>query len=410
LRKNRKVPPEKVVVTGMGAVSGAGLGAAALWQAARDGRSAIGSVELDRPGQNTIKIAAQVKNFNPADHLDTTTIALTDRFSQFAVVAADEAMTQANLPREQRLGERAAVIVGTGIGGYTTIDDMMYLYHVTNARMNPMSIPRAMSNAAACHLSMRYGCTGPAFAVSSACSSANQAIGIGASLIRSGAVDYAIVGGSEASIAATYIRAWELLRVLTPDLCRPFSAKRTGMTIGEGAGILVLENARTAQARGASALAEIAGYGTSSDARDLVRPDPAGAAAAMQGAIESANLGPGAIDYVNAHGTGTVINDVVETAALKKIFGDRLAKIPVSSTKPIHGHAIGASAALELIITIHAMREGFVPPTINWLEPDPKCDLDPVPNQGRNHAIRAAMSNSFAFGGLNAAIIVSQPS
>ena len=393
----------------MGAVSSAGIGTAALWQAARDGRTAIGPIELDRLGQNTIKIAAQVKNFDPADYLDATTIAMTDRFSQFAAIAADEGMAQANLSREQRLGERAAVIVGTGIGGFTTLDDMMHIYHVTKTRLHPMTIPRVMSNAAACHVSMRYGCTGPVFAVSSACSSANQAIGIGATLVKSGAVDYAIVGGSEASIAATYIRGWELLRVLTPDFCRPFSIKRSGMTIGEGAGILVLENANTAQARGATVLAEIAGYGTSSDARDLVRPDPEGAAAAMRGAIESANLAPDAIDYVNAPGPGPVIHAIVETAALKKIFGERLAKIPVSSTKPIHGHAIGASAALELIITINAMRDGFVPPTINWLEADPKCDLDPVPNQGRKHAIRAAMSNSFAFGGLNAAVVVKQP-
>jgi nodulation protein E len=301
------------------------------------------------------------------------------------------------------------VIVGTGIGGYTTLDDMMHFYYVTKQHINPMTIPRVMSNAAACHLGMRYGCTGPTFSVSSACSSANQAIGIGATLVASGAVDYAIVGGSEASIAASYIRAWELLRVLTPDLSRPFSAGRSGMTIGEGAGILVLENARTARARGAKALAEIAGYGTSSDARDLVRPDPEGAAAAIRGALEKAQLTPGDIDYVNAHGTATVINDAVETAALKKIFGDRLAGIPVSSTKPIHGHAIGASAALELIITIQAMHESFAPPTINWLAADPKCDLDPVPNQGRKHAIRAAVSNSLAFGGLNAAIVVTQP-
>jgi nodulation protein E len=394
----------------MGAVSGAGIGASALWQAARDGKSAIGPVEIERPGQHTIKIAAQVKDFDPARHMDAATISFCDRFSQFAIVAGDEAMAQAKLSREQRLGERAAVIVGTGVGGYTTLDDMLYIYNVPKTRLHPMSIPRVMSNAAACQLSMRYGCTGPTFAVSSACSSANQAIGIGASLIRVGAVDYAIVGGSEASIAASYIRGWELLRVLTPDFCRPFSAKRSGMTIGEGSGILVLENAETAQARGASVLAEIAGYGTSSDAKDLVRPDPLGAAAAMRGAIENASLAPDAIDYVNAHGTGTIINDVIETEALKKIFGERLAKILVSSTKPIHGHAIGASAALELIITINAMREGFVPPTINWLERDPKCDLDPVPNQGRKHAIRAAMSNSFAFGGLNAAIVVTQPS
>lgn len=389
----------------MGAVSGAGIGVEKLWAAARDGKSAVALIDLERPGQNTVKIAAQVKNFDPASHIEENLIPLCDRFSQFAIVAAGEAAAQAKLSREQKLGERAAVIIGTGVGGFTTIDDMMFIYNVTKTRMNPMSIPRVMSNAAASHVSMRYGCAGPTFAVSSACSSANQAIGIGASLIRAGAVDYAIVGGSEASIAASYIRAWELLRVLTPDFCRPFSAKRNGMTIGEGAGILILENAETAAARGAAPLAEIAGYGTTSDAKDLVRPDPEGAAAAMRSAIANSGLSPDAIDYVNAHGTGTVMNDIVETEALRTIFGSRLQELPVSSTKPIHGHAIGASAALELIITLKAMHEGIVPPTINWLGADAKCALDPVPNKARNVSIRAAMSNSFAFGGINAAII-----
>lgn len=390
----------------MGAVSGAGIGVEKLWTAARDGKSAIAPIELERPGQNTVKIAAQVKNFDPASYIEENLITLCDRFSQFAIVAADEAAAQAKLTRDQRLGERAAVIIGTGVGGYTTIDDMMFIYNVTKTRMHPMSIPRAMTNASAGHVSMRYGCAGPTFAVSSACSSANQAIGIGASLIHAGAVDYAIVGGSEASIAASYIRAWELLRVLTPDFCRPFSLKRNGMTIGEGAGILVLENAETAAARGATALAEIAGYGTTSDAKDLVRPDPEGAAAAMRSAIANSGLSPDAIDYVNAHGTGTIMNDIVETEALRTIFGSRLQQLPVSSTKPIHGHAIGASAALELIITLKAMHEGIAPPTINWLEADAKCALDPVPNKARNVSIRAAMSNSFAFGGINAAIVV----
>jgi nodulation protein E len=390
----------------MGAVSGAGLGVEKLWTAARDGRSAIAPLVVERPGSNTVKIAAQVKNFDPAHHLEDSLITFCDRFSQFAIVAADEATAQAKLTREQKLGDRAAVIIGTGIGGFTTLDDMLFIYNVPKTRMHPMSIPRVMSNAAASHVSMRYGCEGPTFAVSSACSSANQAIGIGASLIRAGAVDYAIVGGSEASITASYIRAWELLRVLTPDFCRPFSLKRSGMTIGEGAGILVLENAETAAARGATALAEIAGYGTSSDAKDLVRPDPGGAAAAMRSAIANAGLSPDAIDYVNAHGTGTIMNDIVETEALRTIFGSRLQQLPVSSTKPIHGHAIGASAALELIITLKAMQEGIAPPTINWLEADTKCALDPVPNEARNVSIRTAMSNSFAFGGINAAIVV----
>jgi nodulation protein E len=269
-----------------------------------------------------------------------------------------------------------------------------------------MTIPRGMANAAACHVSMRYGCMGPVFCVTSACSSATQAIGMGAWLIRSGAIDRALVGGSEASLTTTSFRAWELLRVLTPDLCRPFCKRRNGMVLGEGAGIFVLETMASAEARGATPLAEIAGYGTSSDAADLIRPDPRGAADAIRLALEDANLQPDAIDYVNAHGTGTILNDIVETEALKRIFGACLPGIPVSSTKPIHGHALGAAGALELAVTVKAVREKVVPPTINWLEPDAKCAIDPVPNQAREVPIRAALSNSFAFGGINACLVV----
>lgn len=390
----------------MGVVSGAGIGVEALWRAARDGKSAVTILDLERPGKNTIKAAAQVKNFDPAQYLETPVIPFCDRFSQFALVAADEALSQAKFSREQPLGERCAVILGTGLGGFTSLDDMFYAYITGSKRLNPMTIPRVMNNAAACQVGMRYGCTGPTFAVSSACSSANQAIGIGALLVRSGAVDYAIVGGSEASLTASYVRGWETLRVLTPGLCRPFSDKRNGMVLGEGAGIFVLERAETAEARGAAALAEFAGYGTSSDAKDLVRPDVDGARAAIQRALEDAGLAPDTIDYVNAHGTGTVMNDAVETEALRRIFGPRLGEIAVSSTKPIHGHAIGASGALELAITIKAIREGIVPPTINWAGPDPKCDLDAVPNEARKRTVRAALSNSFAFGGINASIVV----
>lgn len=390
----------------MGTVCGAGIGADALWSAARSGKTAVSPAEFERPGQNTVKIAAQLKNFDPAQHLEASIIPLCDRFSQFAIVAADEALSQAKLSRGRPLGERCAIILGTGVGGFTSLDDMYYAYDISKTRLNPMTIPRVMNNAAPCHLGMRYGCTGPTFAVSSACSSSNQAIGIGASLVRAGAVDMAIVGGSEASITASYLRGWELLRVLAPNFCRPFSGKRNGMVLGEGAGVFVLESAETAAARQAPALAELAGYGTSSDAKDLVRPDVDGAAAAMRRALEDAKIQPDAIDYINAHGTGTVMNDIVETEALRRIFGPRLRDIAVSSTKPVHGHAIGASSALELAITIKALREGIAPPTINWLEPDPKCDLDPVPNQARKIPIRAAMSNSFAFGGINASIVV----
>jgi nodulation protein E len=395
-----------VVVTGMGTICGAGVGVDALWEAARSGTSAVTNIEIERPGKNAIKAAAQLKGFEPAKYIEAAVIPFCDRFSQFALVAADEALSQAQIFPDRPLGERCAIIIGTGIGGYTSIDDMFYAYITGQGRLNPMTIPRAMCNAAPCQVGMRYGCTGPTFAVSSACSSSNQAIGIGASLVRAGVVDCAIVGGSEATITAACIRAWETLRVLTPGLCRPFSGKRNGMVLGEGAGIFVLERAETAKARGVTPIAVLAGYGTSSDAKDLVRPDTDGATAAMSRALADADVPADAIDYVNAHGTGTVMNDIVETEALQRVFGQRLRKVAVSSTKPIHGHAIGASSALELAITIKALNEGIAPPTINWLEADPKCDLDPVANEARKLPIRAAMSNSFAFGGINASIVV----
>ena len=392
----------------MGAVAATGIGVDALWTAARTGRSAVGHVEFPRPAQNRVKIAAQLKGFEAERYIAPKLLPFCDLFSQFGIVAADEAMAQAGFSPNEAQGDRTAVILGTGVGGLTTIDDMMFAHYVSKARGDPLSIPRVMSSAPVSLIGMRYGCTGPSFAVGSACSSATQAIGIGAFLIRSGVVDRAIVGGCEACTTAVSMRAWELLRVLTPDYCRPFSRGRNGMVLGEGAGVFVLERAAAARSRGATPLAEIAGYGTSSDAKDMLRPDVTGAAAAMAGAIEDARCTPDDIDYVNAHGTGTVANDAAETEALRRIFGQRLSGLPVSSTKPIHGHALGASGGLELAITVMALRNSIAPPTINWLEHDPTCDLDPVANEARNIPIRTAMSNSFAFGGINACLIVRQ--
>jgi nodulation protein E len=390
----------------MGAVSASGIGTGRLWDAARNGRSGVGELQFERPGSNRVRIAAQIRDSEIAGLLEPNLLPISDRFTQFALMAADEALSQAGIPREHPLGARTAVIVGTGVGGYTTIEETHYAYYVSKARLDPLSIPRGMSNAAPCLIGMRHGCTGPTFAVVSACSSASQAIGIGALFVRAGIVDRAIVGGSEAALTASAVRSWESLRVLTPDYCRPFSTGRNGMVLGEGAAIFVLESARVAEARGAAPLAELAGYGTSSDAKDIVRPDVDGAAAAMRLALEDAGLAADTVDYVNAHGTGTIMNDVVETEAMQRVFGVRYGKIPISSTKPIHGHALGASGALELAITIMAMRDNVAPPTINWLGPDPKCGLDPVPNEARAVPIRIAMSNSFAFGGINASLIV----
>jgi nodulation protein E len=396
----------RIVVSGMGAVSAAGMGVDALWHAARDGKSAVGQSEFERPGANRIKLAAQIKSFVPESHIEARVLPFCDRFAQLAIVAADEAMAQAGLAREERQGPTAAVILGTGVGGITTTDDQCYSAYTGNSRLNPLAVPRIMPSAAASHLSMRYGCTGPTFTITSACASSAQAIGIGVSMVRCGAVERAIVGGSESSMTALNIRAWELLRVLTPDACRPFSASRNGMVLGEGATIMVIEKLEAAHRRNIEPLAEIVGYGTSSDAFDIVRPDPQGAQSAMELAIADAGLTSDDVDYVNAHGTGTVANDIAEVEALHRVFGDRLPRLGVSSTKPIHGHTLGAGGAIELAITIMALRERIAPPTINWLGPDPKCSLDPIANEARAMPIRAAMSNSFAFGGVNACLVV----
>jgi nodulation protein E len=396
----------RVVVTGMGAVSAAGVGAEALWRAARDGRSGIAETRFPRPYRGRIKFSAQVKDFDPIAHLEESLLPFCDPVTQYILAAADEAMAQAGLARSEPLGARAAAIIGTGIGGIQSIEEGFYLSVVEQGRPDPLTIPRAIPSAPPANVSLRYGAMGPCFAVSSACSSANQAIGIGMHLIRSGLVDRAIVGGTEDSITNSTALAWEALRVLTPDLCRPFSKGRNGMVLGAGAGAFILEEAELARARGAVPLAEICGYGCSADAKDQVRPDAEGAAACMRNALADAGVAADEIDYVNAHGTGTTVNDMTESAALGLVFGNRLGALPVSSTKPIHGHGLGAAGALELVVTIKAIREGVAPPTINWSEPDLKCPVDAVPNEARPVPIRVALSNSFAFGGINATLVV----
>ncbi|MDQ0467256.1 beta-ketoacyl-[acyl-carrier-protein] synthase family protein [Labrys wisconsinensis] len=396
----------RVLVTGCGAVTAAGLGLPALWHAARDGVSAVRPLDLARPLKSNVRIAARLEHFDPAAHIDAAVLPFCDRFTQFALVAAAEALAQAGLPAGERLGPRTAVIVGTGIGGAETIEAGIHNAYVTGQRIDPWSVPRLMPNAAASQISARIGAQGPSFAVSSACASGAQAIGLGAHMVRAGLVERAVVGGAEACITASGMKSWEALRVLSPDLCRPFSRDRNGMTLGEGAGIFVLEDEETAARRGARPLAELLGYGTSSDAGDIVRPDPGGAAAAMAAALADAGLAAGAVDYVNAHGTGTIANDAAETAALREVFGERLAALPVSSTKPVHGHALGAAGAIELAVTLAALAAGIVPPTLNWTTPDPRCELDCVPGAARPHPIGIAMSNSFAFGGINASLVL----
>ncbi|MCV0352293.1 MAG: beta-ketoacyl-[acyl-carrier-protein] synthase family protein [Nitratireductor sp.] len=394
----------QVAITGMGAVTAAGIGAETLWNAAAAGRSAVRTVDLPGREKARVNIAAaldEATDARIAEHTNTTT----DRFAAMALLAAREAFGQANLPGEA-FGQRCGIVLGTGAGGAVSTDRNARAFYVKDVDAEPMSVPKVMPNAAASLLSMKYGMTGPALTISTACASSAQAIGLGFELVRSGALDRVIVGGSEAMLTPAVFRAWEMLHVLTPVASRPFSRRRDGMVLGEGAAILVLEAEESARERGAETLALLAGYGTTSDARDMLRPDADGAARAMQLALQSAGLAPDAIGYVNAHGTGTVYNDLAEAEALRTVFGARLQDLPVSSTKPVHGHCIGAAGAIELIVTVAALREQIAPPTINWLGADPKIPLDPVPNERRPAAMGAALCNSFAFGGINASLVV----
>lgn len=403
----------RVAITGMGAISPLGVGAEALWQGLREGRSAIGPLHHPDAERLRVKVAAQVPDsFDPAANIDERTLPMLDRTSEFALHAAREAVAQSGLDfRQGQLGLRTAVIVGTGVGGETTQDEQSRrLYGENAARAHPLTIVRLMTNASASHISIAWGLRGPTFAVASACASANHAIIQAAQMIRWGLADVAITGGTEACLTYGALKAWEAMRVLADDTCRPFSINRRGLVLGEGAGIFVLESMEHAQARGATILAELAGSGMTADATDIVMPSADGAAAAMRQALDDAGLAPQDVDYVNAHGTGTQANDVTESRAIRLAFGAHAERLAVSSTKSMHGHALGASGALELVAVIGALRDSLVPPTANLDQVDPACDLDYVPNVARPMPVRAALSNSFAFGGLNAVLALKRAS
>ncbi len=398
----------RVAITGLGCVSALGPTATAHWQAAREGRCGIGGITLFPADQVKIRVAAEVKGFDPLAHFDERQAESLDRFTQFAVVAARQAVTAAGLDfAAGELGRRTAVITGTGIGGATTIDVCSArLYGEGNRRVHPNSVPKLMASAATSMITMDFGITGPSFTVTSACSSSNHAIGEAFWMVRSGRAEVAITGGAEATITLGTWPGWQALRVMAPDTCRPFSRDRQGMVLGEGAGIIVLENWERARARGAHIHAELVGFGMSADAESTLEPSEIGASRAMAMALEDAGLNPEQVGYVNAHGTGTVAGDIAETAALKRVFGSHAAHLLVSSTKSMHGHALGGAGALEIVLTVKAVEDGVVPPTANFTTPDPACDLDYVPNHARERRIEAALSDSFAFGGLNAVLVV----
>jgi nodulation protein E len=398
----------RVVVTGLGAVSPIGQTAGSYWASLKQGVCGIGPItQVPTPEELTQKVAAEVKDFDPLKHFDERQISMLDRIAQFAVVAAREAIAQSAITFDMPLSVRTATIVGVGVGGQTTHDDSFRrIYRENKARVFPLTIPKLMVNASASQVSMHCGLRGPAFVVASACASATHAIGLAFHMVRSGQVDCAVTGGAEACITFGTLRGWEAMRVMAPDTCRPFSKDRRGMILGEGAAMLVLEPLERAQARGAQILGEIVGFGMSADAADLTAPDLGGMTRAMEGALADAQLAARDIQYINAHGTGTTANDQAETQALHQVFGTQAGKLAVSSTKSMVGHALGASGALEMVATLLALREGIVPPTIGYLGPDPACDLDYVPNEARAMTIDAALSNSFAFGGLNAVLAV----
>jgi nodulation protein E len=399
----------RVVVTGWGVVSSIGHSAASFWSNLVGGITGIADATLIPTDQLSQKIVAEVKNFDPRSHFDDRQIAMLDRVSQFAVVAAREAVAHAGLSFDRGLSEATATIIGTGVGGQTTQDEnYKRLYREGAKRLHPLTIPKLMVNAPASQVSMHCGLRGPAFAVASACASATHAIGIAFHLVRSGAVTCAVTGGADACITLGTMKGWEAMRVTAPDTCRPFSRDRKGLVIGEGAAVVVLESLEHAQKRSAPVLGEIVGFGMSSDANDLTSPDEGGMVRAIESALADARLSPEDIQYVNAHGTGTAANDEIETSAIKRAFGRHAAGLAISSNKSMLGHALGAAGALELVATLMSMQDAVVPPTINYLGPDPACDLDCVPNEARSLSIKAALSNSFAFGGLNAVLAVAR--
>lgn len=397
---------KRVVVTGMGCISSLGRTRSEFTGRLFKGESGIGPITLFDTDGFQVKIAAEVKDYKEQDLFPEKQLTQLDRFTQFALIATREAVKDAGLKFNSSLSGRTAVVHGTGVGGQSTQDANYYrIYALKGKRIHPFTVPRLMPSAAASWISMDQGITGPAFATTSACSSAGHAIGIALTMLRSGMADVAVTGGSEACITYGTIKAWEGLRVMAKDTCRPFCKLRSGLVIGEGAGTLILETLEHAHARNAKIHAEFAGFGMSSDANNLIQPLAEGAARAMHAAISDAGLKPEDIDYINAHGTGTAQNDPTETRAIHEVFGRHAEQLAVSSTKSMHGHTLGSSAALEAIAAIEAMHKQTAPPTVNYLERDPQCDLDYVPNTARPIALNVVMSNSFAFGGLNTVLL-----
>jgi nodulation protein E len=397
----------RVAITGLGIISALGLNLQDTWDSLREGRPGIQplqDLDVARVGLK-LENGAQVRGFDATKHFQAGREAYQDRFAQFSVVAAREAIRDSGIELTPALRDRGAIVCGSAVGGQSSIETGFEdLYISGRGRVHPLTIPKTMANAGASQISMESGITGPTYTVSTACSSANHAIGQAFRLVSWGLADMAVTGGSEAPFTLGILKAWEAMRVIAPDTCRPFSKDRRGMILGEGGAMMILEPFEAAQARGAKIYAEICGMGMSSDAHHLTQPTVEGPSRAMREALREAGLAPEEIGYINAHGTGTPGNDPVESKAIHAVFGAHADKLAISSTKSMHGHALGAAGALEAVATALALYYGILPPTANYNERDPECDLDYIPNQPRAARVGAALSNSFAFGGLNAVV------
>ncbi len=401
------MPPRRVAITGLGIISPLGLNLAANWESLREGRSGIGPIQSVNCTAFAIRVqnGAEVRGFDASKHFESGREDYVDRFAQFSVVAAREAFKNSGIELTPELRQRSAIVCGSAVGGQMAIEKGFEDLYVTDRRrVHPLTIPKTMANAGASHISMDLGLSGPTYTVSTACSSANHAMGQAFRLVRDGHADLAVTGGSEAMFTIGMLKAWEAMRVIAPDTCRPFSKDRRGMILGEGGAMMIIEPFEAAKARGAKIYAELCGFGMTSDAHHLTQPTVDGPARAMRDALRDAGMQPEHVGYINAHGTGTPGNDPVETRAIREVFGAHADKLGVSSTKSMHGHALGAAGAIEAVATVLALHNGILPPTANYNERDPECDLDYIPNTPRVQQVEAALSNSFAFGGLNAVI------
>ncbi len=395
----------RVVVTGVGVISSLGLDAPAFAASLAAGAEGIGPLTAVDATQLRFRNVAEVQGYRPEAYFESKDSGFMDRFAQFAVIAAREAVQQAGVEWTPTLREESAIVTGSCMGGRGAEETGYWeLFHNHRTRVHPLTIPLGMSNAGASHISMQFGVQGPSYTISTACASSAHAIGQAFWMVRSGAAPLAIAGGSEAPLFLGGLKAWEAMRVVSKDTCRPFSGDRTGLIVGEGGAMLVLEPLEAALARGARPLAEIVGFGMSADASHITQPTVEGPARAMRMALRDGSLAPEQVGYINAHGTATETNDRIETAAIRAVFGSHADRLAVSSTKSMHAHTLGAAGALEAVATIQALQSGVLPPTIHYNTADPACDLDVVPNTARQQQVEIAISNSFAFGGLNAVL------